>query len=173
MQATASTSQQLENENICKHQHTIELCKRLKLSPQATMMMVNVGNLDHNVEDEAEYVGRSKVMTDIDNIGKIRVAQHTAANQHPKWIQTDGREDVSLMPGTTKAKETHYTITVQPGGKYLTNFTKPKTEGKTPGAQVLCNKLIEALNPYNGTASVFGINTDGTGKILYFLILIF
>ena len=171
--STSSNSQQLENEIICKHQNTIELCKRLNLSPEATMMVVNVGNLDHNVEEESEYVSRTGVREDIDKIGKAKVARHTALNQLPKWIQVDGREDVSLMPGTTKEKETHYTITVQPGGHYLTNFVKPKSTPEAKiGAEVLCNKLIEALNPYNGTASTFGMNADGTGKIFYLLCLI-
>ena len=131
-------------------------------------MVVNVGNLDHNVEDETQYVSRTGVRADIDKIGKIKVAQHTAQNQKPKWIQADGREDMSLMPGTFKDKESHYTVTVQPGGHYLTQFTKPKSEvrpGAPKSAEVLCNKLIEALNPYNGTESVFGMNADGTGKI--------
>ena len=161
-----STLQQHEDENICKHQHTIELCKRLKLSPDATMMIVNVGNIDHNVDDETEFVSRTQIRGKIDQIGKIRVAQHTAQNQLPKWIQVDGREDVTLMLGTTTEKETHYTITVQPGGHYLTNFVKPKSKPGSPvGAEILCKKLIDALNPYNGTASTFGLNADGTGNL--------
>ena len=142
-----------------KNQNVIEICNRLNLGERAQMWIINASNLDHGIQDENLYVGRSTLRDRNDKLGNHKVEQHTAKNLNPKFIQFDGRIDPTLTTGGFLFKENHTTVISQPAGTYLTHFSP-----KRKGSKALCEELLKVLQTYEGTESLIGIGSDGTAE---------